>query len=288
VNGISGIAVGFATNILPRSVSDIVTATRTCIKNEKKFLSENIPLRPTFPHFKGIVTQEDNTGLHWSTTGSIEYIGKYSYKISELPIGYDRESYVILLNSMIDKDLIRDFSDECSEDGFGFVIKASGAQKEQIDKDPIKYFKLQKQHSENLTTLGTDGKLKIFQSVSELIAYFCSYRTTKFGDKLSYDIDSLNYELNVLRDKIKFIHCVIDDKINFKTTTKAALLEYITTNITNQDYGRRFVSIPLYECTLDAVSELNVRENEIGKELGVLHSYTPEKMFLEKLTNLKL
>jgi len=227
VNGISGIAVGFATDILPRSIEDLVYATKSYIKNSSKFLEKNEPIPPTFPHFHGTIAQESETGLNWSTTGIIEYIGKYQYKISELPIGYDREAYVNLLNKLIDSDLIKDYEDGCSEAGFGFTIKTTLAQKTEIDKDPIKYFKLKKLHSENLTTLGSDGKLKIFKSVSELIAYFCDYRLTKFSDKIDYDKEKIIKEIGFNSNKQRFISAVINDEIPFKEITKKDMLEFI-------------------------------------------------------------
>ena len=288
VNGISGIAVGFACNILPRSIEDIMVATKSCLKNRSKFLEKNEPIPPTFPQFRGTISQESETGLNWASLGMVEYIGKYQYKILELPIGYDREAYVTLLNKLVDTDLIKDYEDSCSEDGFGFIIKVTGAQKEIIDKDPIAYFKLQKKHSENLTTLGHDGKLKIFKSVPELVAYFVDYRLTKFKDKIEYDKEKIRNEIIVLSDKQRFISHVIDGDIDFKTTTKKELLDFIDSRITHEDHGKSFIRIPLYDITQDAWTEL---ESDIKKLMGqmvLLDDSTPEKLFQSKLNSIKI
>lgn len=287
VNGISGIAVGFATDILPRSIKELTDATKKCLKNPTKFLSENNPIAPTFPHFRGKISQESETGLSWSTSGIIDFIGKNTYKISELPIGYDRESYVTLLNKLLDTDKIKDYDDDCSEAGFGFTIKVTGAQKEQIDKDPISYFKLKKTHSENLTTLGHDGKLKLFKSVAELIHYFCEYRTNKFGDKIAYDKNKLSVEISNLTDKVKFIQDVVDDAIPLKQTSKAEMLEHIAKRITPSDYGKTFVNIPLYSCTTDEVEKLSKTIESKKQELLELEKMTSEKLFEQKLATIK-
>ena len=123
VNGISGIAVGFKTDILPRQISDLVAATKACVKNPDEFLKADAPIKPSFPDFKGTVTQLSSN--QWKTSGIISYVGKNYFSITEVPIGYDRASYVELLNSMIDKDLIRDYEDCCSKAGFGFNVKVS-------------------------------------------------------------------------------------------------------------------------------------------------------------------
>lgn len=281
VNGIEGIAVGFKTSILPRDITDIVKATKECLKSPVKFLENNLSIKPTFPHFKGnVVAHSEN---QWKTQGIIEFVGKLQYKISELPIGYDRETYVTLLNEMCDKDLIKDYSDDCSKTGFGFTIKVSLVQKEKIDCDPLKYFKLEKIHTEILTTLGTDGKLKIFKTVAELIHYFVAYRLEKFGDKLKYEADELRHEINYNECKVKFIELVLDKKFDLRSKTKAQLLEMVYNSVTTEEFGKRFVNIPVYECTLDNIAALEEQIEVDKKSLGIVLGTTPMQRYLSVL-----
>lgn len=285
VNGCAGMAVGFKCSILPRSTKDVINATKAYLKNPKKFLELNEDIQPTFPQFSGnIIKHSEN---QWKTTGIVNYIGKYTYEITELPIGYDRESYINVLNDLIDKELIKDYSDECAKSGFGFRVKVSLSQKENIDKDPLKYFKLEKIHTEILTTLGYDGKLKIFNSVSELIAYFCDYRLTKFKDKIDYDIDKIEKEIKILSGRRKFINEVVTEQIEFKNTTKKELLGFIYKWVTTEDYGKQFASIPLYQCTTDEILSLDNTIKEKQKELVTLKTTTPERNFDLALKGLK-
>lgn len=284
INGIDGLSVGFRTAILPRSIVDVSLAVAKYIKNPEKFLKDDAPIPPTFPSFTGEVIPVNEKS--WKTRGKISYIGKNYFEITELPIGYDREKYIILLNEMVDKDLIRDYDDNCSKDGFGFKIKVSLAQKDAIEKDPFKYFSLERSHSEILTTLGIDGKLKIFESVAQLIAYFVDYRLIKFRDKIDYDIRKKEDESNFLKDKIKFIRAVIQNRIDFRKTTKQELID-IQNQITENEYGKKFLNIPLYECTSDAVETLNERLEEASIELVRLKKLDEKNIFLESLNGLK-
>ena len=286
VNGVSGLAVGFKTEILPRTPKDLVEAVKACLKNPAKFIEANEPIKPAFPHFRGEVIKHSEN--QWKTRGKIEYVGKNFFEISELPIGYDRETYVSLLNDMVDKDLIKDFDDACSGKGFGFKIKVSLAQKEAIEKDQFKYFKLEKIHTEILTTLGADGKLKIFQSVAELIAYFCDFRLTMFHAKIEHDRAQIRHEIERMTDKQKFISDVIDEEIPFKDTTKAEMLEYVRKWITENDYGKQFVNITLYECTSDHVLKLDSEIVCLKSNLVDLDSLAPEKLFQTRLNSLKV
>lgn len=284
VNGISGIAVGFKTEVLPRSIKSLIAATNECIKNPDKFLKDNKPIEPSFPSFKGTVAQ--SAPNQWKTTGTVEYIGKYIFKISELPIGYDRESYVEFLNSLLDKDAIKDYDDVCSKEGFGFEVKVSSQQKAIIDADPIKYFKLEKSHTEILTTLGYDGKLKIFDSVAQLIHYFVEYRTKKFGDKIKYDIDQNEAEVNELELKVKFIKLVINRKVDFRTSTKQQLLDFVAVNVSKEEFAKKFINIPLYECTQDEVNKLEEKIKEKQKVLEELKKTTPVTLYKSRLAKL--
>lgn len=279
VNGISGIAVGFKTDILPRSIKDVAKATKECLANPKKYLEENKPILPTFPGFRGKVETEVG-GDRYFTKGIVEYIGKYSYKISELPIGYDRESYVEHLENMIEKDLIKDYSDDCSKSGFGFTIKVSVSQKTAADKDPIKYFSLMKSHSEILTTIGYDSKIKIFQSVAELVHYFVLYRLSKFEDKKEFDLFHLNERIDFLQGKREFLCSVIDGKLNVSKSTKNDMLDYIAKNITkNDEWAKKYVSTPVYAMTKDENQLLLNEINDLKQTKTELENKTSLEIF---------
>lgn len=256
VPGISGIAVGFACNILPRSVKDVSAAVKKYLKDPKKYLKTQEPIPPTFPHFRGTVVQDTENLATWYTQGIVEYVGKFTYRISELPIGYDREKYVEFLNDLLDTDKIRDYEDNCSEAGFCFDVKVTAIARDKIDADPIKFFKLKKSHTENITTLDIHGKLKLFSSVADLLAYFCDHRLEKFSEKIEYEKNDLLIQIEQMTDKAKFIKMVVDRKIDFRQLNKAQLLELIKTKITSKEHGKQFIQIPLYSCTTDAVESL--------------------------------
>ena len=192
------------------------------------------------------------------------------------------------LNSLLDKDQIRDYDDICSSEGFGFLVKVSVQQKNAVDEDPYKYFKLEKSHTEILTTLGHDGKLKIFDSVAQLVHYFVQYRTSKFGDKIAYDIAKVTQELDELRDKVKFIKLVINRKVDFRTSTKQQLLDFVVTNVTAEEYGKKFINIPLYECTQDEVDKLEQKIADKVTHHENLKKMTPTGLYVEKLTGIKV
>jgi len=283
VPGVSGIAVGFACNILPRSIKDLTVAVKKYLKDPKKFLKAQESIPPTFPHFKGTVVQDETNLSTWYTEGIVEYVGKFTYRISELPVGYDREKYVEFLNDLVDEDKIRDYEDNCSEEGFCFDIKVTAIARDKIDHDPIKFFKLRKSHTENITTLGVNGKLKLFSSVANLIAYFCDHRIEKFGEKIEYEKKELTDQISLMTDKVKFIKMVIERKIDFRQLNRTQLLEVIETKITKAEYGKNFINIPLYGCTTDAVLALEEKIGVCNTEHKSLCKTNPMERYLSVL-----
>lgn len=281
VNGISGIAVGFKADILPRAPKDLIKAVTACITDREKYLKTNKIILPTFPQFRGIVEHVENN--QYLTRGIIEYVGKYTYKISEVPVGHDRTSYLKILNDLYEADKIKDYEDNCSKDGFGFSVKVSISQKSIIDKDLIKFFKLEKTHTEILTTLGVDGKLKIFQSVSELVDYFVTYRMVKFGDKLVYERKVQTDKIKRLNHKKDFITAINTGVLNPSGMKKLALEAWITNNIDDSDEARKLAGLPLYSCTLDEVEKLQREIVSSYAILEVLLKTTPESRYRETL-----
>ena len=285
VNGISGIAVGFKTEILPRSVESLIAATTECLKSPQKFLDAAKPIPPVFKDFSGAVVQSSQN--QWKTVGIITPGARNTYTISELPVGFDREAYVSFLNTLVDRDAIRDYDDNCSKSGFCFTIKVSAQQKPAIDADPLKFFKLERTHTEILTTIGHDGKLKIFDNIAQLIHYFVEYRTAKFGDKINYDRDKCVAEKNELELKIQFINSVISGAVDFKKLTKRQLLDWISDNISTADCAKRFVNIPLYECTADEVQKIQAKVADHTTALAALEKLTPVALYKTRLSKLK-
>jgi DNA gyrase/topoisomerase IV subunit A len=278
VNGISGIAVGYATTILPRSPEALRTLSNQYLEG-KLDVSE---IKPHFPDFRGTIEKGVNQN-QWKVFG-IVYKNKLSYEISELPIGYDRESYINFLNSLVDENKIQDFEDACSQDGFLFIIKATRDQCSKIDKNPISFFKLEKSFTENITTLDQYGKLKLFETALDLLKWFCDYRLIKFNDKILFRKSSISYDIEFLKDKKRFIQFVIDGMIDFRNLSKDDLLQFIEDQITNKEHGKKFISIPMYECTVDSVDSLNKKIIEKENELGYWDKTTAKKEYLKALS----
>jgi DNA topoisomerase II len=284
INGSEGIAVGYKHNVLSRSIKDVLRAVKTYMKDPEKFLSDAKPLLPTFPDFKGEVAHVDSN--KFTTTGIVKYIGKYTFEISELPIGYDRADYVQVLADMEEKGLIKEFSDECSKSGFCFHVKVSLSSKSDIEKDPIKFFKLQKNHSEQWNLIGADGKLIQFSGPHELIDYFVKYRIKKCGDKIEWEIGTTKETIKRLNCRLQFIQAIIDKELVPSGMSKKQLEEWIVLNVSDNDESKKLAGLPLYSCTIDEVESLKKEILSKYAELKILLMTKPEERYISMLESI--
>lgn len=281
VNGISGMAIGFATNILPRNVNDIVLACIEYLNTSN--ITQNI--RIEYPKFDGeIVKLEENK---YQTEGIIEKEikgKKIIYKITELPINYDREKYYNILLKLKNTNKIIDFDEKCDKNGFNFDIFVDDAIDKKID-DPLKYFKLKDIETENLTTIDENGNLRIFNNVNELIADFCEYRIKKSQEMLNYQITLISNKISELELKLLFINKVINKEIILNEITKKELLLTIKNldKSISDDIADKILNMPTYSFTQDNINEL---EKQIKKQYNSktsLQKQTGKSVLLSKL-----
>ena len=276
VNGVKGIAVGYATNILPRDISDLVKACSQYLKGKKVQ-----DIDPSFPDFKGaVVKTADGT---WEASGIIS-LTRQTFTISELPPGVDRETYINMLNKYCDEGKIQDYEDYCDENGFKFEVKVARSDLAGINKDPMKFFKLTKSYSENLTTIGHDGSLQIFDSVPDLIKYFCDYRLNMFQAKIHSAQVENSHRLRELQDRMNFIQKVVNQEIDFTTITKDDLIDIVDNITDGAPWTKDIVRIPMYEATAEGVEVLS---EKIEAQEAILESWnqmTPDTAFKEHLS----
>ena len=97
----------------------------------------------------------------------------------------------------------------------------------------------------------------------------------------------MTQELDELRDKVKFIKLVINRKVDFRTSTKQQLLDFVAANVTTKEYGRKFINIPLYECTQDEVDKLEQKIADKVTHHENLKKMTPTGLYVEKLAGIK-
>lgn len=285
VNGVKGIAVGFATHILPRDPQKLAAACLEYMENPDNVSVEN--LVPHFPQFRGTV--ESIGQNQWKVSGAVTFEKNLYARITELPIGYDREEYIQFLNKCVDTDKIMDYEDGCSENGFEFLVKMNRVQYATAQKSPHAYFKLDTTMTENFTTLDETGNLKIFSSALDIVKYFCDYRVKKCKEYIDHKKAMITSEIEELSARLTFIQHIVNREINMRDfESKQSLIAYIQDEYSvSAEFASKLITIPIYQMTHDACKELETRLIKCQNEFWIWMQTTASDLFTVRLKRIR-
>lgn len=282
VNGTKGIATGFATNILPHDPESVAAACLEYISTGN--IKNNISIK--FPEFNGVVTQDHEDRNKYTIIGVFEKKGKTQLTITEVPYGYDRESYVKVLDSLEEDGDIVSYEDQCDKTGFKFEVKLKQNTSANWNASKIiNKFKLSKPMTQNLTVIDHDGKLREYEDARGIVKDFCDYRMGILEQRINKQISVNSLELNWLRLKLEFVQAVLDDKIVFKNKTKAQVIAQMKSAgmHLSQDEGERLLRLNIMSLTKEMVTELEKQIKESEKQLRFWQQTSPKKQFVSDL-----
>lgn len=169
LNPQEGIAVGFASDILPRALGDIIHDQVAYLSGEK-FKTP----KPTFEPTKQKAVSQDNG--KWCFMGEIEKQGAINVRVKNLPYGLLHAKFVDNLMKMEEAEQIVSFKDS-SKDKFNILVTfKKGSLTGLPDEDIIKQLGLITYLSENMNVIDFDGKNVWAPTYSELIQKFCDWR----------------------------------------------------------------------------------------------------------------
>lgn len=283
LNGAKGIATGFATNILPRSESDVVQFIRSLLMG-KQVRKE---LAVAFPDFRGTTTYDKATD-RFVCEGVWRKSGKTTLLIEEIPYGFDREGYVKILDDLEDQGFIVSYDDKTSSNGFRFDVKLKQQTSAKwTPKEIVKRFKLAKNHAENLTVIGPNGDLREYNDARDLVRDFVDYRLGMLQKRIDLRIEEHNELLRWLKVKIQFIEAVLNDNIVFKNKTRKQIETQIEgiTDALQRDLTR-LLSLNFTSLTKEQVAALRNEIKEADVSLRYWNKTTPNDQFVEDLDGL--
>lgn len=281
VNGTKGIATGFATHILPRDPVDLITACQQYLSTGKI----KVDLKLKFPEFKGTVSKDLETNGKYHVEGVWSKKGKTTLMIEEVPYGFDRESYVKILDGLEDDGDIVSYEDLCDKDGFKFDVKL----KQQTSaKWPsaklVSKFKLSKPLTENLTVIDFNGKLREYKDPKELIKDFCDYRLGVLQKRIDIEVQKYEDDIRWLNIRLMFIEAIRNKEIDImnmgrQETTKATIK---VTGCHLSEVGK-LISMPIQSIMKSEPAQFKKKITETKKILKFWESTTPVDQFISDL-----
>ena len=240
LNGITGIAVGMATDVPPHNVKELVGACVELLDNPKADLArmmEFIP-GPDYPTEAEIITPAaDITKIYQTGRGSIKARAVYTVENGEVVITalpHQASSGKILeqiANQMQAKKLpmvtdLRDESDHESPVRMVIVPRSNRVDCDQMMAHLFATTDLEKSYRVNLNVLGLNGRPQV-KGLLQLLTEWLEFRMTTVKRRLEYRLDKVLSRLHIL-DALMIAFLNIDEVIEiirYNDDPKAELIK---------------------------------------------------------------
>ena len=286
LNGTSGIAVGFATNILNRNPKDVVDACISTLNNKKMKV-----LAPWIQEFKGTFIRDLENPKTWKIKGQYQIINTTTVKITAIPPNYTYERYEEILNLLQEKGIITSYDDNSSET-IEYILKFRRSVLNSLVSSEGKLertLRLNTQETENLTTLDENGKLKIFDKAEDIVKHFVGVRLGWYQTRKDYLIDKTEKQLSLVTNKARFIKDIIDGKLKINNVPKEKIVTYLKTNAYDTVHGSYdyLLSMAIHSLTKERYEKLLLEKEGCIIALKTLKATDPKEMYLTDLKKLK-
>lgn len=281
INPVSGIAVGFACDIFPRGLADVINCQ---IKYLQGIEVRNEPM----VHFQplGVKAQykEDD---RWIFKGEITRVNTTTVQITNFPASVSHEKLTEKLIKLIDDGKMVDFDDD-SRDTINITCKFRRDQLLNLKDDDklLDFFGILKANKENINLINFDGTTVVKKTALEVIKDFTMWRLDWFITRYERLAISEQEKIQRYMDILTAIKndaggqaSKIKDRESFKKW-----LESI--GIINIDY---IATLPVYRFTKE---EKKSTENKIKESKVILKEYNelitcPEKRSAQYINELK-
>lgn len=284
INGSSGIAVGFASNILNRKPQDVINACESVLKGKK---IEDV--KPFNNFFSGEFTQDSENPKKWTVKGKLQILNTSTVRVTELPLSMTYEKYESILDGLVDSKTIVSYDDN-SKGTIDYTIKFTRDSLANLTEDKlIKLLKLEESMTEIFTTLDEHGKLKIFDCSKDIIKYFVDFRMDFYFKRKSFLLEKLGKELKLLSNRARFISYILEDKINIKNQPKQSIISDLEKNEFDQidDSFDYLLRMPLWSLTMELYDKIKLDLVQKQNEIEKLNKVEPKDMYLVDLSELK-
>lgn len=283
VNGSDGIGSGYRSFILPYNPKDLKRAICEVIDSG----AVKKPLAPWMRGWKGKVAKDASTG-QVSFYGVIDVASKTKIVISELPPKYDLIKYKAFLNGLVDKGVIKDYTNQSQIGEWQIEINCTREFTEKNTKEKlIEILGLVQKESENIVCWGVDRRIRVFKSVEALLVEWYNERIKFAAVSLSNKLAEESEELQWLKCKLDFLDwwnenakTLVDlDRENIQ---KKAVEDIDILN-EHPKYLTRLFEIRLLNLAKDETEMLQKQITEKTRQVQHLGSFTPASWYRSNL-----
>ena len=296
VNGANGISAGYATNIPPHNLGEIVDATIKRIENPNCTLEDLLEIvkGPDFPT-GGVVS--DKAGIYEcfkTGRGKVVIRAKYSFNsekgkeqiiISEIPFDVNKAALVKKINEIrLDKKIdgivdVRDESDRNDPERIAIDVKKD-ASKENIIGYLFKNTELQISYNYNMVAIVNRRPMTL--GLIEILDAYITHQKEVITRRTKYDLEFAKRREHIVVGLIKAIS-ILDKVIATirSSSNKANAIENLVKEFDfTEAQAKAIVELQLYRLTNTDITELEAEAENLRKSIEMLDSIlkNPEKL----------
>lgn len=285
VNGCIGIGTGFSTTIPCYNPLDICGLLKKMLAG-KHVSAEDDDLVPWYRGFKGEIKKINNK---FHSIGKYAKISATKIEITELPIGYWTFDFKSDLEDFLDKITeFKKYENYSAGDKVHFILHFSnqGTVDKLLKTESNGFTKLENTFklvssrglsTTNMYAFNVNKQITKYDNSFDLINEFYDVRLEYYNTRKEFILNQLQYDIDILNNKIRFIKEVVEENIHVHKMTKKDLELYLVDNdyMKHEDKYDYITRIPIYNITIDKVREL---EDEIEKSLNELKELRDKKV----------
>lgn len=263
LNPQEGIAVGFASTILPRSLESIIKSQIAYLEG-KEYYEELPHFVPTNQQAQDWIDDADGRMAKFIFYGKFEKLSATTVEITSLPYGVVHEKYIDQLSKLEDAGKIQEFEDN-SKDYYSITVRfKKGTLRGLSEEDILGQLGLINTVSENMTIIDFDGERVLKTTYGEFIQLFCDWRLEWYYDRYKRLADLIAVDIQKYKDILQAIAKNVGG-VAKKISSRSELKEFLTEiGIVHIDY---IADLAVYRFTQEEKKKVQQKLKEAEAQL---------------------
>ncbi|AAQ64352.1 topoisomerase II small subunit [Vibrio phage KVP40] len=273
MNGVQGIATGFACNILPHDPEWVKKAVLEYLAGKE--ISEPVV---KFPEFYGKIEKLEHN--KYAQIGTVEISGLTAV-VTEIPTGFDHAKYIIELDKLVEKGKISSYVDETSET-FQFRVRFKRGAK-MTEESVIKTLKLQSTFTQNINVIDENYQIRHFDDVRELVKWFVDFRMSFLPKRIQDSTERTEKRASLAIAKVEFIKRVVSGTIILFGKKRAEVAAELKADEAFSEHVTELLNMSVDKMTDDEIARLEKDATVAQKELSYWQKTTAQKEFIKDI-----
>jgi DNA topoisomerase-2 len=295
VNGAEGIGTGFSTFVPPYNPHNIVRNLKLRLNG-----GDSEEMVPWFHGFKGEVKVLKDGKVQ--TSGIYNVVDDKTVRVTELPIEFWTEDYKEYLDSIqVDSKsstktkFVESYINNSGNNTIDFIITFADNELQRIIKSGTleKNLKLTATISlNNMYLHNSKGTITKYITADDIIDEFYKYRLNIYSKRKQFVLKLYENELKILEAKVRFIDCILSEKIKIKKREEDDVIqdirangfEELSYNIESDKPSYRYLTdMKLFSLTKNKMKELAEERDKKRKEYELYAKTTIKELWTREL-----